>query len=265
LSRRGDLNWRAKLYSAWPFTAAVRRLPRFLVNSHDTAAKLAHHCRPDAEIVVYRPRVNNLFGLSDSGRSARPARPTTLRLAALGTVEPRKNYLAAARIVAELRRRGFSGATLEVIGRPGWGGEWEKLRSMPGVVLHGYVPDRQAKDILERADVLLCTSHEEGLGLPLLEAQYAGLPVVAPDQPVFREVLGRSGLPIDPAQHVAAADAIAAMIAGDGWRADFSARAAQNLQRWNDLAASDRAHVIDMLDNGSRQAGQAAGQFLAAG
>jgi glycosyltransferase involved in cell wall biosynthesis len=264
LSRRGDLNWRAKLYSAWPFTAAVRRLPRFLVNSHDTAAKLAQYCRPDAEIVVYRPQVNNLFGLSDSGRAARPARPITLRLAALGTIEPRKNYLAAARIVAALRQRGFPDATLEVIGRPGWGGEWEKLRSMPGVVLHGYVPDRQAKDILERADVLLCTSHEEGLGLPLLEAQYAGLPVAAPDQPIFREVLGRSGLPIDPAQPVVAADAIAAMIAGDGWRADFSARAAQNLQRWNDLAASDRAHVIDMLDNGRRQAGQAAGQFVAA-
>jgi glycosyltransferase involved in cell wall biosynthesis len=262
LSRRGDLNWRAKLYSARPFAAAVRRLPRFLVNSHDTAAKLARYCRPDAEIVVYRPRVNNLFGLSDSGRSARPAWPTQLRLVALGTVEPRKNYLAAARIVAALRARGFPGATLEVIGRPGWGGEWEKLRAMPGVVLHGYVPDRQAREILERADALLCTSHEEGLGLPLLEAQYAGLPVIAPGQAVFREVLGCSGLSVDPAQPVVAADAIAAAVARDGWRADFSARAAQNLARWNDLAASDRARVIDML---GRQAGQPVGRLLAAG
>ena len=88
-------------------------------------------------------------------------------------------------------------ATLEVIGRRGWGDDWDVLSTTPGVILHGFQPDNDATAILARADILICTSHEEGLGLPLLEAQYAGLPVVAPDQPVFREVLDRSGVFID--------------------------------------------------------------------
>jgi glycosyltransferase involved in cell wall biosynthesis len=265
LSRRGDLNWRAKLYSAWPFGFAVRNLPRFMVNSHDTAEKLAGYCRPDADIMVYRPHVRNLFGLHAVGREDRSARPRPLRLAALGTVEPRKNYLAGARILGALRQRGFADATLEVIGRRGWGGDWEKLEAMPGVVLHGYVPDRQAASILEAADALICTSHEEGLGLPLLEAQYAGLPIVAPDQSVFREVLGRSGVLIDPSDTPAAADAIAELVGKDGWRADFSARAMQNLRRWNELASADRARVIDVLGNPRRRAGRPAARISAAG
>jgi hypothetical protein len=35
--------------------------------------------------------------------------------------------------------------------------------------------------------------------LPLLEAQYAGLPIIAPDAAIFREVLGESGIHIDTA------------------------------------------------------------------
>ena len=254
LTRRDDLNWRAKLYSAWPFGLAVRRLPRFMVNSLDTAAKLRRHCREDAEIILYRPQAKNHFGLNPGDRAMRPAR-APLRLAALGTVEPRKNLLAAARILGALRERGFPQATLEVIGRRGWGGDWDKLAAMPGVTLHGYLPEWRVAAILAAADALISTSHEEGLGLPLLEAQYAGLPVIAPDQHVFREVLGESGLLIDPANRRASAATIAGVFDRPDWRADFAARAAENLRRWNELAAADRGRLIDRLTRLGGQAG----------
>jgi glycosyltransferase involved in cell wall biosynthesis len=96
-------------------------------------------------------------------------------------------------------------------------------------------------DILESADVYLCTSHDEGLGLPLLEAQYAGLPVVAPDKAVFREALGTSGTFIDTDDPGAAAQAIAALIASHGWRHRASDAAAANVARWNEDAAGDAA------------------------
>jgi glycosyltransferase involved in cell wall biosynthesis len=38
----------------------------------------------------------------------------------------------------------------------------------------------------------------EGFGLPLLEAQAAGCPVVASDIPVFREVAGEAAVYFDP-------------------------------------------------------------------
>ncbi len=257
LSRRADLNWRAKAYLSWPFGLAVRGLPRFLVNSADTATKLARYCQDDAEIIVYRPRVDNHFELNAIGRAARPHRPARLRFVALGTVEPRKNLAAAGKIIGALREQGIE-ATLEVIGRRGWGDDWQRLSAMAGVVLHGYQPDRNAAAILDAADALICTSHEEGLGLPLLEAQYAGLPIIVPDQPVFREVLDRSGLFIDPSRPGAAAEAIARILAVADWRPRAAALAAQNLKRWNDMAASDRGRVIERLSALGRRIGAAA-------
>jgi len=69
MTRPQDLNRRAKLYMAPAFRAAIKRLPRFLVNSETTGDQLRAHCRPDAEIQLYRPDVRNVFGLDAEGRA----------------------------------------------------------------------------------------------------------------------------------------------------------------------------------------------------
>jgi glycosyltransferase involved in cell wall biosynthesis len=251
LTRRRDLNARARLYMAAPFRLAVRTYPRFLVNSQDTRRKLMAFCRSDADVTLYRPRIHNVFGLAPGDRSARPARPAPLRLVALGTVEPRKNFVAAARIVAALRERGAD-VTLDIVGRRGWGDDWTALERAAGVTLHGYQSAERVSAILGAADAYLCVSHEEGLGLPLLEAQYAGLAIMAPDQPVFHEVLGASGVFIDPRNPGAAADAVAAAVSASGWRARHAVLAAQNLSRWNALAADDRGGVVALVEGLAR-------------
>lgn len=247
LSRQDDLNWRARLYMAKPFELVVRSYPHFLVNSIDTRTKLAARCRPDAQITLYRPPVRNVFELDPGARAMRDGRPAALRLIALGTVEPRKNLSAAGRILTALRQIGFPDATLDVVGRRGWGPDWDTLSACPGVKLHGYQTSEQARRLLEQADVFICTSHEEGLGLPLLEAQYAGLPIVAPDDAIFREVLGHSGLLIDTQKPAAAASMIAGAVGQPDWRAAYVSLAARNLQRWNELAVGDRDAVVELV------------------
>jgi len=247
LTRPQDLNIRARLYMVAPFRAAVRRLPRFLVNSHATETELRAFCRPDAEIVLYRPKVRNVFGLDAAVREWHPEPTTGLRLVALGTVEPRKNLMAAADIVDALREGGFPTSRLDIVGRVGWGEDAERLATRPGVTLHGYRSAEEIRAIVDAADIFINTSHDEGLGLPLLEAQYAGLPVVAPQKPVFAEVLAESGLLVDPADPRAAAGRIAAMVAEPGWRKAAAAGAAANLTRWNAAAEGDHAGVIDLL------------------
>ncbi|HEY8337196.1 MAG TPA: glycosyltransferase [Tardiphaga sp.] len=247
LSRRADLNARARLYMAAPFKLALRHYPRFLTNSSDTRRKLTAHCREDAEITLYRPPVRDVFHLQSAQRSGRDAEPRPLRLVSLGTVEPRKNFVAAASIVTALRAQGFPGATLDIVGRQGWGDDWRILEASPGVTLHGYQTTDRVREIVDAADLFICTSHDEGLGLPLLEAQYGGLPVIAPDAPVFREVLGASGVFIAPSDPAAAAAQIAAAMSLPSWRTQHTTLAMQNLQRWNTLAASDRGAVIELI------------------
>jgi glycosyltransferase involved in cell wall biosynthesis len=245
LSRPADLNRRARLYMAAPFKLALHRYPRFLVNSNDTGRKLAAHCRPDAAITLYRPPVRNVFNLESKERAEPETQP--MRLVALGTVEPRKNFVAAAKITSALRTQGFPDATLDIVGRQGWGDDWRALETFPGVTLHGYQPSARVRQLLHDADIFICTSHDEGLGLPLLEAQYAGLPIIAPDSAIFHEVLDASGIFIDPAEPAAAAAKIAAMLSHRQWRSRYVALAAQNLKRWNALAAADRDAVISLI------------------
>jgi glycosyltransferase involved in cell wall biosynthesis len=249
MSRPQDLNIRARLYMARPFALAVRKYPRFLVNSADTRKKLAALCRSDAEIHLYRPSVRNVFDVKPAAHDD-PVSP--LRLISLGTIEPRKNFRAAAGILTAIRNMGFPDATLELIGRPGWGDDWDALKSEPGVVLSGYRPVDYVRQQLQGADAFICTSHDEGLGLPLLEAQYAGLPIIAPDDSIFHEVLGDSGIFIDRADHAAAARAIIAAITQSGWRNRYRELAARNLLRWNETANDDRNNVIAMLSQLAR-------------
>ena len=240
ITRAQDLSTKARLYMAPQFAFAVRRLKNFFVNSEKTRVELTAFTAPDAAIRLYRPAVTNVFDLSpaDAAPDARP-----MRLVSLGTVEPRKNYLAAVKILEALRAAAHPGAELHIIGRAGWGLDAEKISGHPGVVVHGYLAAKEVKRQLECADVYLCTSHDEGLGLPLLEAQYAGLAVVAPDQTVFHEVLGASGTFIDAAKPADAAQTIARLLAAPEWRANARAAALSNIARWNAAAAADMTLV----------------------
>ena len=247
LTRPQDLNRRASLYMVAPFRLAVTRGTLFLVNSETTAAELRRFCRPDAEIVLYRPRVRDVFDASSQGRSSAVRTPKALRLLAMGTVEPRKNLFAAAAILSALRSGSHSEATLDIVGRAGWGVDVEALSAIPGVTMHGYQSAEAVRTLMAESDALISTSHDEGLGLPLLEAQYAGLAVIAPRKPVFQEVLGSSGVLIEPSNAGGAAAAIAAAVAEPSWRDRQAAQAAANLRRWNHAAALDRERVIDRL------------------
>ena len=247
LTRPQDLSRKARFYMAPAFRRAIRKLPRFFANSRTTATELARHARPDAEIHLYRPQVRNVFGLSPEGRNDRPDPDARLRLAAMGTLEPRKNFVAAAEILHELRCNFFPEATLDIIGREGWGDVAERLRGRSGIRLHGHLPDGEVRRILQAADIFISTSHDEGLGLPLLEVQHAGLPVIASDIPVFREVLEDSGTFIDPSDPYLAALRIFTMVRQKDWRARHAASALANIRRWNALAEEDRRQVVALL------------------
>ncbi|TDR95044.1 glycosyltransferase [Enterovirga rhinocerotis] len=247
LTRPEDLSWKARLYMAPSFRFAVRRGRRFLVNSETTATELRAFTRAGAAIDLLRPKAGDVFGLVDLPPPSVPLPGETLRLLAIGTIEPRKNYPAAIAIVEALNARGIP-ARLDIVGRIGWG-EHAFLRDPPPHIgLHHGVDDAGMRRIVESSHLLLSTSKAEGLGLPLLEVQHGGLPVVAPRGAVFEEVLAGSGLHVDPLAAADAAEAIARFAFEPGRLAEASRASRANVARWTGLADQDAARFRASLE-----------------
>ena len=113
----------------------------------------------------------------------------------VGTIEPRKGHAQALAAFERLWTAGVQ-ANLIIVGREGWGLEQltKRLRTHPErgkrlLWLEG-ASDEMLLRFYESAVALLAASEGEGFGLPLVEAAKHGLPIIARDLPVFREVAG---------------------------------------------------------------------------
>ncbi len=119
-------------------------------------------------------------------------RPTFL---SVGTIEPRKGHDQTLAAFEVLWQRGID-ANLVLVGQAGWNVDAliKRLDSHPlrGAKLFWLkgISDEYLTDIYSTADSLIFSSKGEGFGLPLIEAAQHGLPIIARDIPVFREIAG---------------------------------------------------------------------------
>lgn len=122
----------------------------------------------------------------------------------VGTLEARKNLpflLTAWRRLAE--SLGEAAPRLALIGRHGWENEaildhLERSPPLQGLVHHAAdLPDAALARLMAGARAVLAPSSTEGFDLPALEALSLGVPVIASDIPVHRE-LARGARMLDP-------------------------------------------------------------------
>lgn len=131
------------------------------------------------------------------------ARPTFLMV---GTIEPRKGHLLALEAFTRLWRNGIN-INLVIVGKEGWLGLPEEMRrTIPHTIqclrshpererrlfwLEG-ISDEYLEKVYAASTCLIAASEGEGFGLPLIEAAQHGLPIIARDIPVFREIVGEN-------------------------------------------------------------------------
>lgn len=114
----------------------------------------------------------------------------------VGTLEPRKGYADSLDVFDALWQQGQD-VNLVIVGKMGWKIKQlaERIQSHPEYNQRLFwlagISDEYLEKIYSVSTCLIAASYGEGFGLPLIEAAQKGIPIIARDIPVFREVAGK--------------------------------------------------------------------------
>lgn len=115
----------------------------------------------------------------------------------VGTIEPRKGHKLVLDAFEKLWAQEKQ-INLIIAGKIGWNVELLTKRIQKHVQLNKLLfmyndcSDEFIEELYKSSQVLILASEAEGFGLPLIEAAKLGLPVIARDLPVFREIAGKN-------------------------------------------------------------------------
>jgi glycosyltransferase involved in cell wall biosynthesis len=132
---------------------------------------------------------------------------------ALGNIHPRKNLARLLDAYLLLQRRSQSTPPMVWVGLERWDSTSLVAKAYDaGVVLTGFVAQRDLPAFYRQAIMLVYPSLYEGFGLPPLEAMACGTPVVTSNTTSLPEVVGDAALTVDPTAVEAIAEAIARIL-----------------------------------------------------
>ena len=170
----------------------------------------------------------------------------------VGTLEPRKNVRGLLDAYARLLARHATAPRLVIAGRaePDGGALLAAMNEPPfagHVEYRGYVPEEEREALFKGAQALVLPSFEEGFGIPALEAMSAGVPVVVSNRGALPEVVGDSGLFIDPDDAESLAAALERLVGQPDLRATCARRGLDRARQftWTQTARDVRRAYED--------------------
>jgi glycosyltransferase involved in cell wall biosynthesis len=156
----------------------------------------------------------------------------------VGTLQPRKNLVRLAQAYAQLLRTHHVEWDLVLAGGAGWLSQ-EVIEPIDALGLpdrihrFGYVADDVREALLRNARLFCYVSLYEGFGLPVLEAQAQGVPVMTANHSSLPEVAGDAALLVDPLDTDAIADAMLRLSRDEPLRQQLIAAGYANVARFS--------------------------------
>jgi len=185
-----------------------------------------------------------------SGNSSRSKLLNDKYLLFIGRLEERKNICGIIEAFEILKDKYNLPHKLVLAGKFGYGKEKiknkiEESRYKEDILLTGHISDEKKFELMRKAEVFLFPTFYEGFGLPILEAQSVGTPVVTSNISSMPEISGSSAVLVDPKDPGAIAEAAYKIISDESYRNDIIKKGLVNVKRFSwEKCAEEIAEVI---------------------
>lgn len=156
----------------------------------------------------------------------------------IGRLEARKNIVRIIEAFEILKEKYTIPHELVLVGKPGFGyGRIQAKIRDSRFEIHirelGYVTEEEKWALLQNTEVFLFPTLYEGFGIPVLEAQSVGVPVVTSNTSSLPEVAGEGAIFVDPLQAESIAAGVQSLLSDSELRSGIIEKATRNVGRYS--------------------------------
>lgn len=241
-------SWYERLYMRWSIRFSVHAASQVIAVSENTKRDLVQlYSVPVNKIMVVYEGVERTM---DDGRlklevASRENLPTSIFqhlsspfLLFIGRLEERKNVRRIIEAFEYFKQKTKRPHQLILAGKPGYGHEKikeqiSKSKYQDEIKELGYVTEAEKWELLKKAEVFIFPSLYEGFGLPVIEAQSVGTPVITSLTSSLREIAGHGAMLVNPARPKEIGRALVAMVSDPIRRAGIIDEATRNVGRFS--------------------------------
>ena len=226
--------WRHLKYLRWSTKYALKNARKIIAVSENTKKDLVemYGAKPEKIKVIYHG-VENKFSIFSSQFSI--SKPFILYI---GRIETKKNVQGLIEAFNLLKEKYKVPHKLILIGPEGYGYENSKFKIQNSkfrkdIIEKGYVSEEEKWQLLQEANMFVLPSFYEGFGMPILEAQANGCPVITSNISSMTEVAGKGAILIEPKNIEQIAQAIYKVISDEQLKNDLINRGYENVKRFS--------------------------------
>ena len=241
-----------KFYMHWSIKKSCRWATEIIAVSENTKKDLMRLYKiPAQKIAVIYEGVHNITSKEKKENKLPADLESVIKhhkyLLFVGRIEQRKNISGIIQAFETLKDKYKISHKLILVGGFGYGygeivNKIEDSKYKDEIFLTGYLDETKKQEILKNADMFLFPTFYEGFGLPILEAQSVGVPVVASDSSAVPEIVGEELKPflVNPSEPKDIAQIIYKILTNDGLRKKLISAGYKNTKRfcWSGCAGS---------------------------
>ncbi|MDI6778275.1 MAG: glycosyltransferase family 1 protein [Patescibacteria group bacterium] len=236
-----------RLYMRWSIKKSCKWAKAIIAVSNNTKKDLEklYNISENKIKVIYEG-----YGDYNFKKNTKYQIPDTRYLLFVGRLEERKNICGMVEAFEILKEKYNLPHKLFLAGKFGYGEkkikcQMSNVKSKGDIILAGYISDEEKFELMKKADVFLFPTFYEGFGLPILEAQNAGTPVITSNISSMPEVAGDSAVLVDPKNTSAIAEAIHKLVSDESYKNDIIKKGLENVKRFSwEKCAKEIAEII---------------------